>query len=89
MTLHFWVAWNPQQAMEIAAKKEIADYEQSHPGVTIDVQNIAYDALHDKLLTAMAGGDAPDVSWGLTEWLGEWRDGRAARSDRGREVVDR
>jgi multiple sugar transport system substrate-binding protein len=71
VTLHFWVAWSPQQADAIAAKKEIAGYEQAHPGVKIDVQNITYDALHDKLLTALAGGDAPDLSWGLPEWLGE------------------
>jgi multiple sugar transport system substrate-binding protein len=70
-TLHFWVAWDPQQADGIAAKKEIAAYEEAHPGVKIDVQNITYDALHDKLLTALAGGDAPDLSWGLPEWLGE------------------
>ena len=61
----------PQQADGIAAKKEIAAYEEAHPGVKIDVQNITYDALHDKLLTALAGGDAPDLSWGLPEWLGE------------------
>ena len=54
VTLHFWVAWDPQQADGIAAKKEIAAYEQAHPGVKIDVQNITYDALHDKLLTALA-----------------------------------
>jgi len=71
VTLHFWVAWSPQQADAIAAKKEIANYEQAHPGVKIDVQNITYDALHDKLLTALAGGDAPDLSWGLPEWFGE------------------
>jgi ABC-type glycerol-3-phosphate transport system substrate-binding protein len=71
VTLHFWVAWSPQQADAIAAKKEIANYEQAHPGLKIDVQNITYDALHDKLLTALAGGDAPDLSWGLPEWFGE------------------
>ena len=71
VTLQFWVAWDPQQADGIAAKKEIAAYEEAHPDVKIDVQNITYDALHDKLLTALAGGDAPDLSWGLPEWLGE------------------
>jgi multiple sugar transport system substrate-binding protein len=71
VTISFWVSWDPQQADGIAAKKEIAAYEQSHPGVKIDIQNITYDALHGKLLTALAGGDAPDLSWGLPEWLGE------------------
>ena len=69
--VHFWVAWDPQQADAIAAKKEIAAYEQAHPDVTIDVQNITYDALHDKLITAVAGGEGPDISWGLPEWFGE------------------
>ena len=50
----------PEQPTAIAAKKEIAAYEEAHPGVKIDVQNITYDAMHDKLLTALAGGDAPD-----------------------------
>ena len=55
----------------VAAKQQIADYEKSHPGIKIDVQNINYDAMHSKLLTALAGGDAPDVSWGVPEWMGE------------------
>ena len=71
VTLHFWVAWDPQMADGIAAKQQIADYEKSHPGITIDVQNITYDALHSKVLTALAGGDAPDLSWGVPEWMGE------------------
>jgi multiple sugar transport system substrate-binding protein len=71
VTLHFWVAWTPEATDAIAAKKEIGDYEAAHPNVKIDVQNITYDAMHDKLLTALAGGDAPDLSWGLPEWLGE------------------
>ena len=67
VTINFWVSWDPQQADGVAAKKEIAAYEQAHPGVKIDVQNITYDALHGKLLTALAGGDAPDLSWGLPD----------------------
>jgi ABC-type glycerol-3-phosphate transport system substrate-binding protein len=71
VTLNFWVAWDPQSTDGVAAKSEIAAYEKAHPGVKVDVQNITYDALHSKLLTAIAGGDAPDLSWGLPEWLGE------------------
>ncbi|RKP46676.1 ABC transporter substrate-binding protein [Pararobbsia silviterrae] len=71
VTLRFWVAWDPQQADAIAATKQIEAYEQAHPNIKIDIQNIAFGALHDKLITSIAGGDAPDVSWGLIEWLGE------------------
>ena len=88
VTLNFWVSWSPEAADAIAAKKEIAAYEQAHPGVKIDVQNITYDALHDKLLTALAGGDAPDLSWGLPEWLGELNKmGALQRPHRGRKDV--
>ena len=28
--------------------------------------------LHDKILSAAAGGNTPDVAWGLPEWTGEF-----------------
>ena len=72
VTLNFWVAWDPVQAETRAAQAEIAAFEAAHPDIRIKTQTIAYDALHDKLVTAIAGGDAPDLSWGLIEWLGEF-----------------
>ena len=71
VTLRFWVAWDAKEADGIEAKKQIAIFEREHPDIRIDVQTIAFSALHDKLVTSLAGGDAPDVSWGLIEWLGE------------------
>ena len=70
-TIRFWAAWAPTDPDYQAGVKLIAAYEQAHPGVKIEMQTITYDALHDKLITAVAGGDAPDISWGLAEWLGE------------------
>ncbi|WP_413990396.1 ABC transporter substrate-binding protein [Labrys okinawensis] len=72
VTLNFWVAWDPSQADGKAAMAEIAKFEQSHPDIKIQTQTIAFQALHDKLVTAIASGDAPDLSWGLIEWLGEF-----------------
>lgn len=71
ITLHFWAAWDPALPDAKIAQQKIAAFEASHPGVKIDVQDMAFGALHDKLITAIAGGQAPDVSWGLIEWLGE------------------
>ncbi len=71
VTLNFWTAWDPSLAEVQAAKVKIADFEAAHPDIRIATQVIAYDALHDKLVAAIAGGDAPDLSWGLSEWLGE------------------
>ncbi|WP_395678797.1 ABC transporter substrate-binding protein [Inquilinus sp.] len=71
VTLRFWVAWDPTQAATQATIDHIAAFQQAHPDIRIETQNIAYGALHDKLMTALAGGDAPDISWGLPEWFGE------------------
>lgn len=71
VTLHFWAAWDSGQPETVEARKQIALFEHDHPDIKIDVQTIAFQALHDKLVTSISGGDAPDVSWGLVEWLGE------------------
>jgi len=39
------------------------DYSEGHPEVTIDVQEIAYQEMHDKVLTTLvAGTGAPDIA---------------------------
>ena len=71
VTLNFWAAWDPTLTEVKAAQGKIAAFEAAHPNIRIATQTIAYDALHDKLVAAVSGGDAPDLSWGLSEWLGE------------------
>ena len=71
VTLKFWVAWDPALPDSKIAQAKIAQYEAAHPGVTVELQNMSFEAMHDKLVTAIAGGQGPDVSWGLAEWLGE------------------
>ncbi|RIX98160.1 sugar ABC transporter substrate-binding protein [Aureimonas flava] len=71
VTIDFWTAWDPGQADAKAAQAAIKDFEAANPDITIKPQVIAFDALHNKLVTAIAGGDSPDLSWGLIEWFGE------------------
>jgi len=71
VTLHFWVAWDPALPDAKIAQDGIATFEKLHPDIKIDVQDMSFAAMHDKLITAIAGGQPPDVSWGLSEWLGE------------------
>src|SRR6202011_5304836 len=71
VTLNFWIGASPSLPMSIEEQKQIALFEKEHPDIHIATQYIVYGPLHDKLLTAIAGGDAPDVSWGLIEWFGE------------------
>jgi multiple sugar transport system substrate-binding protein len=71
VTLNFWVSWDPTKSDAIEGTKQIQAFEQAHPDIRVKIQVIAFDALHDKLITSVVGGDAPDISWGLVEWLGE------------------
>ena len=73
VTLNYWASWTPGTPEETKSMERIRSYEKSHPGVKVNVQVITFGMLHDKLLTAVTGNDAPDVSWGLSEWFGELR----------------
>ncbi len=52
-------------------KKLVAQYEEQ-TGVKVNYTEFSYDMLHDKILSAAAGGNTPDVAWGLPEWTGEF-----------------
>ena len=71
ITLQFWEGEQPGTPETIENGKQIAAFEASHPGVHVQIQDLEFGAMHDKLVTSIAAGDAPDVSWGLIEWLGE------------------
>ncbi len=47
-------------------------YEEKNPGVKIDVQAIPWDSAHDKLLTAVASKNGPDVIQMGTTWIPEF-----------------
>lgn len=49
----------------------IDSYEKS-TGVTVNFTEFSYDMLHDKVLSSAAGGNTPDLVWGLPEWVGEF-----------------
>jgi multiple sugar transport system substrate-binding protein len=49
-----------------------AAFVAENPEVTINVTAIPWDAAHDKIATAIAGGQSPDVSMIGTTWMGEF-----------------
>ncbi|MBY5164164.1 sugar ABC transporter substrate-binding protein [Salsipaludibacter albus] len=49
----------------------VADFEEAE-GVTVEVTPIPWDVAHDKLITAAAGQQAPDVTQMGTTWMGEF-----------------
>ncbi len=48
------------------------DFMRENPDIKVKVTPIAWDVAHDKLLTAVAGGETPDVSQMGTTWMGEF-----------------
>lgn len=47
-------------------------FTEENPDVTVDVTAIPWDAAHDKIATAIAADEVPDVSMIGTTWMGEF-----------------
>lgn len=60
MDLIWWTDGNETTVMQ----ELIDEYEQLHPNITINLQEIAFDDLNTKLQMAIAGGEAPAMSRG-------------------------
>lgn len=55
----------------------ILDDFTEETGITVNVQSIPWSAAHDRLLTAVASGDGPDVVQMGTTWMAEFSDAGA------------
>lgn len=60
MDLIWWTDGNETKVMQ----ELIDEYEELHPNITINLQEIAFDDLNTKLQMAIAGGEAPAMSRG-------------------------
>src|SRR5665648_1293482 len=50
----------------------VAAFVEENPDVEVNVTAVPWDAAHDKIATAIAGGQTPDVSMIGTTWMGEF-----------------
>lgn len=48
------------------------DFMAEYPDVDVEVTAIPWDAAHDRIVNAIAGGEVPDVSLVGTTWMGEF-----------------
>jgi multiple sugar transport system substrate-binding protein len=72
ITLTYWNAYSSDSPEEATIEKVvIPGFEAAHPGITVKSVNIPYDDLHQKLLTATAGGNLPDVVRSDIIWVPE------------------
>lgn len=70
-TIEIWTQWSTGSDAETFALEMFEKFEEE-TGYTINYTNFTYDMLHEKILTAAAGGNVPDCAWGLPEYIGEF-----------------
>ena len=71
-TLEVWSS-NLSDSQRENVKKLVAQYEEQ-TGVKVNYTEFSYDMLHDKILSAAAGGNTPDVAWDLSDRYANWDD---------------
>ena len=69
--VELWTCWTEGAVTGEESLKQIEAFEEE-TGITVNQTNFTYDMLHEKILTAAAGGNVPDLIWGLPEYVGEF-----------------
>jgi multiple sugar transport system substrate-binding protein len=96
-TVHFWYHFdNPDNPMGDLVKK----FEAANPGITVEAENVPWNAYYDNLYTAIIGGNAPDagmvklfaqprmVEMGALEPIGDRIDAWPGKADLLDHVID-
>lgn len=63
-----WAMGNEGENLSVLADAFMDEY----PDVTVEVTPVPWDAAHDRIVNAMAGGEGPDVTMVGTTWMGEF-----------------
>ncbi|ARI79138.1 ABC transporter substrate-binding protein [Halobacillus mangrovi] len=74
-TVTVWAMGEEGKKLQEFSKK----FEENNPDLTVDVQAIPWDTAHDKLLTAVASGNGPDVVQLGTTWVPEFAEAGALK----------
>ena len=70
-TIELWTSWSEGEATATALEPLIQTWAEEN-GYTVNQSNFTYDQIHEKLIASAAGGNLPDVVWGLPEYVGEF-----------------
>jgi multiple sugar transport system substrate-binding protein len=71
-TITFWNAYSSDgPEVKRLEKVLIPQFEKTHPGISVKDVAIPYDDLHQKLVTAVAGGQLPDLVRSDIIWVPE------------------
>lgn len=71
IVLQVWISDRTSAMQYQLICEQFARYEEE-TGISTSFTELTYDAMRDKILAAAAGGNAPDLVFGLQEWIGEF-----------------
>jgi multiple sugar transport system substrate-binding protein len=63
-----WAMGTEGEELGVLADSFMAD----NPDITVNVTPVPWDAAHDRIVNAIAGGEVPDVTMVGTTWMGEF-----------------
>jgi len=67
-TINVWAMGTEGENLGVLAEDFMAEF----PDITVEVTPVPWDAAHDRIVNAIAGGEVPDASLIGTTWMGEF-----------------
>ena len=67
-TIRFWAMGREGEVVTAL----VPEFERTHPGIRVVVQQLPWTAAHEKLLTAFAGDSTPDIAQLGNTWIPEF-----------------
>jgi multiple sugar transport system substrate-binding protein len=67
-TVRFWAMGREGEVVTAL----LPEFERTHPGIRVEVQQLPWTAAHEKLLTAFAGDSTPDIGQLGNTWIPEF-----------------
>jgi len=72
VTIEFWDNQQSQSGLSDFQKAAVKEFEAANPNIKVNVTTIPYPAYREKLLTAVQGGNPPDISTVDQIWNSEF-----------------
>ena len=63
-----YALWDPNE--QIGYQQSINEFEKLHPDIRVDIEQIPYGSYEQKITAEFITGQAPDLFWVNTPWLG-------------------
>jgi multiple sugar transport system substrate-binding protein len=63
-----YALWDPNE--QVGYQQSINEFEKLHPNIHVNIENIPYGSYEQKVTAEFITGQAPDLFWVNTPWLG-------------------